>query len=173
MQAGTRRGLGCYHGPPSTGTRMSSSLISAGPTSPNETAVLRWTVHPAAQERGKAGVVSAIVAVAGLLAFAASGSALLALLGVLFLLGSLRAFYLPRTYVLDGQGAREEGPLARPRRLSWSEVRRVTRARNGLQLSPLFSESRWRAEDGLFLRTAGNEERVAAFVAARAEVGAA
>jgi hypothetical protein len=147
--------------------------MSSAPTSPTDTAVLRWTVHPAAQERAKAGVVSAIVAVAGLLAFAASGSALLAVLGVLFLLGSLRAFYLPRTYVLDGQGACEQGPLARPRRLSWSEVRRVSRARNGLQLSPLFTDSRWRADAGLFLRTAGNEERVAAFVAARAEVAAA
>jgi hypothetical protein len=148
--------------------------MSSAQECPTETAVLRWTVHPAAQDRAAAGVVSGIVVLAGLLAFAMSGSGLLASAGVLFLLGSLRAFYLPRTYVLDAQGAVEEGPLARPRRLAWSEVRRVSRARHGLQLSALFQESRWRPQPGLFLRTAGNAESVAAFVAAhRAEESAA
>jgi len=140
--------------------------MSSAHDSPSEAAVLRWTVHPAAQDRAAAGVVTAIVAVAGLLAWALSGSVLLAVLGVLFLLGSLRAFFLPRTYVLDAQGATEQGPLARPRRLPWGEVRRVTRARHGLQLSPLFRDRRWGADAGVFLRTAGNAEHVAAFVAA-------
>ena len=130
-------------------------------------AVLRWTVHPAAQDRARAAIVLGIVALAGLLAFTVAGSPLLAVVGVLFLLGSLRAWFLPRTYVLDAEGAREEGPLAAPRRLPWSDVRRVVPGRHGLHLSPLFGDSRWRPDRGLFLRTAGNAERVAAFVAAR------
>ena len=141
--------------------------------SPAGEPVLRWTVHPAAQDRLRAALLLAVVVVAGLLALAVSGSALLAAAGALVLLGSLRAFFLPRTYVLDEAGAREEGPLAAPRRLLWSDVRRVTRDRHGLQLSPLFHESRWRAERGLFLRTRGNAERVWAFVdARRPEAGA-
>jgi len=147
--------------------------MSAAEDRSTDASVLRWTVHPAAQDRAAAGVVAGIVLVAGLLAFALSGSAPLAVAGVLFLLASLRAFFLPRTYVLDAAGASESGPLGRPRRLAWSEVRRVTRVRRGLQLSPLFRESRWRAEAGLFLRTAGNAERVAAFVAAHHAEGAA
>src|SRR5262249_38352240 len=98
---------------------------------------------------------------------------LLSVAGTLFLLASLRAWFLPRTYVLDADGAREEGPLAQPRRLAWADVRRVTPARHGLHLSPLFRDSRWRADRGLFLRTRGNVERVAAFVAARRPQGPA
>ena len=135
--------------------------------SPADEPVLRWTVHPAAQDRLRAALLLGVVALAGLLAFAVSGSALLAGAGALFLLGSLRAFFLPRTYVLDATGAREEGPLAAPRRMPWAEVRRVTRGRHGVHLSPLFSEGRWSRDRGLFLRTRGNAERVAAYVAAR------
>jgi len=141
--------------------------------SPADEPVLRWTVHPAAQDRLRAALLLAVVAVAGLLALAVSGSALLAATGALVLLASLRAFFLPRTYVLDATGAREEGPLAAPRRLEWSEVRRVTRERHGLHLSPLFSEGRWSRDRGVFLRTRGNAERVAAYVAARRPESAA
>jgi len=141
--------------------------MTARDDSPADDQVLRWTVHPAAQDRARAAVVLGIVALAGLLAFSVAGSALLAVAGVAFLLASLRAFFLPRTYVLDAEGAREEGPLAAARRMPWSDVRRVTSARHGLHLSPLYAESRWRADRGLFLRTLDNAERVAAFVAAR------
>ena len=140
--------------------------------SPADEPVLRWTVHPAAQDRLRAALVLGVVALAGLLALAVSGSALLAAAGALLLLGSLRDFFLPRTYVLDAAGAREEGPLAAPRRLAWSEARHVTRERHGLHLSPLFSEGRWSRDRGLFLRTRGNAERVAAYVAARRPEGA-
>ena len=129
--------------------------------------VLRWTVHPAAQDRLRAALLAGVVLLAGLLAFAVSRSALLAAAGALMLLVSLRAFFLPRTYVLDAAGAREEGPLQAPRLLAWSEVRRVTPGRHGVHLSPVFHDGRWSRERGLFLRTPGNAERVAAFVAAR------
>jgi hypothetical protein len=140
--------------------------------SPDEP-VLRWTVHPAAQDRLRAALLVAVVALAGLLAFALSRSALLAAAGASMLLASLRAFFLPRTYVLDASGAREEGPLQSPRLLAWAEVRRVTRGRHGVHLSPLFHDGRWSRERGLFLRTHGNAERVAAFVAARRPEAAA
>ena len=141
--------------------------MAARDDSPADPSVLRWTVHPAAQDRARAAVVLGVVLLAGLLAFAASRSPLLSTAGSLFLLASLRSFFLPRTYVLDAAGAREEGPLGTPRRLAWSDVRRVTRDRHGLHLSPFFQDSRWRSDRGLFLRTRGNAERVAAFVAAR------
>src|SRR5258705_1893106 len=141
--------------------------------SPSGEPVLRWTVHPAAQDRLRAALLLAVVALAGLLALAVSGSALLAAAGALLLLASLRAFFLPRTYVLDATGAREEGPLAAPRWLAWSEVRRVSQQRHGLYLSPLFSEGPWSRDRGLFLRTRGNAEHVAAYVAARRPEAAA
>jgi len=141
--------------------------MSAGDHSSKDEPVLRWTVHPAAHDRARAVLVLAVVALAGLLAFVLSQSALLAAAGTFLLLASLRAFFLPRTYVLDARGAREEGPLATARTLPWSDVRVVTRVRNGVHLAPLYVEPRWRADRGLFLRTHGNAERVAAFALAR------
>jgi hypothetical protein len=141
--------------------------MSAGDDSPSDEPVLRWTVHPAAHDRARAMLVLAVIALAGLLAYVLSHSALLAAAGTGLLLASLRAFFLPRTYVLDARGAREEGPLAAARTLPWSEVRVVSRVRHGVHLAPLHLDRRWHADRGLFLRTDGNAERVAAFALAQ------
>ena len=134
------------------------------PASPAEPAPLRWTVHPAARHPARAALLLLVIAVTALLVRAVSGSDLAAGLGALLLLGSLRAWFLPRTYLLDGQGALEEGPLQAPRRLPWEAVRSVSAERHGVHLSPLHRPSRWLADRGLFLRTAGNAEHVTAFV---------
>ncbi len=127
---------------------------------------LRWTVHPAAADPVRAVLLGAVVLVASVLATQYSGSAALGAVSALLLAASLRAWYLPRTYAVDPSGASEEGPLAAPRRLAWSEVRAVRKARFGVYLSTLHTQSRFVRDRGLFLRTAGNREEVLGYARA-------
>lgn len=131
---------------------------------------LRWTVHPAAHRPGYAIVVSLVIVLATLLTWSMTGWVWMTVLAPLFLGVSLRAFYLPRTYSLDEEGAHEEGPLQATRHLAWSEVRRVSRGRHGVYLSPLHGDSRWIRDRGVFLRTEENTEKVADFVMSRRTV---
>jgi hypothetical protein len=125
---------------------------------------LRWRVHPAAQEPGRALLLLSVIGVAGLLAARSSGSPALGVLGALALLLSLRAWFLPRHYALDAGGAAESGPLCAGRQLPWSRVRTVMRSRFGVHLGTRHTDSRMLADRGLFLRTAGNADAVLAFV---------
>ena len=128
------------------------------------TASLRWTIHPAADEPGRASLVALAIILAGLLSWRLSGEVWLGLAGTGMIAVAVRAFFLPRTYRLDADGAAEDGPLATPRHLGWDEVRRVSRARFGIHLSPLHSVSRWLPDRGVFLRTRGNRDAVLEFV---------
>jgi hypothetical protein len=128
---------------------------------------LSWTVHPAAREPASALGVAVVIVLAAALTSALTASTPLAVLAAAALAGSLRAFFLPRHYVLDEDGALEQGPLQATRRLTWAEVRSVTRERHGVHLSPLHRPSRWTPDRGLFLRTAGNADIVAAWALAR------
>jgi hypothetical protein len=126
-----------------------------------------WTVHPAAHRPGRAVIVVLVILLATLLTWSMSGWIWMTALAPVFLLASLRAFFLPRTYRLDDEGAHEEGPLQAARHLAWSDVRRVSRGRNGVYLSPLHSDSRLVRDRGVFLRTEENMEGVADFVLSR------
>ena len=131
---------------------------------PLDADVVRWTVHPAGRNPARAAVIVAVIAVAGLLSWRVSGAPLFAVLCTLILGGSLRAYFLPRTYVLDGEGASESGPLCTTRVLPWHEIRAVTRARLGLYLSPRLVDSRVLPDRGLFLRMPPDRSHVEAFV---------
>lgn len=133
---------------------------------PPDAGEISWSVHPAAEQRGRTLAVVAVLAVAALLTFRVSGSALLGATALLVLLLSVRAWFLPRRYVLDRRGASESGPLCRTRRLDWTMVRRVQAARAGIHLSPRHAESRLLPDRGLFLRTAANNAAVLAAVQA-------
>jgi hypothetical protein len=131
---------------------------------------LRWTVHPAAEQRLRTAMLVLAIGLVAALVRSVTGSDVSAALASLLLLASLRAWFLPRTYVLDAAGACERGPLMAPRRLPWSEVRTVSRERHGVHLSPLHRPSRRLADRGLFLRTgdsAGLGAQVADFAGSR------
>ena len=127
-------------------------------------ATLTWTVHPAAERPGRAVLLTLILLVAAALAARQTGSALFGVAGLVFLAVSLRAFFLPRTYALDGQGAEERGPLTATRRLAWTAVQRVSPGRFGVHLSPRLTDSRLLPDRGLFLRTHGNRDEVTRFL---------
>lgn len=145
---------------------MASSSTDPEPA-PTGAQRLSWTVHPAARDPARAAVVALVVALAALLAWSVTRSVAVTAAGAALLLGSLAAFFLPRTYVLDESGAAEHGPLRPLRRLSWDAVRCVTRERHGVHLSPLFRPSRWTVDRGLFLRAPENAEDVARFARQR------
>lgn len=145
---------------------MASSSTDPDPA-PTGAPQLSWTVHPAAREPARAAVVALVVALAALLAWSVTRSVVVTVAGMALLLGSLAAFFLPRTYVLDDAGAAEHGPLRPLRRLSWGTVRCVTRERHGVHLSPLFRPSRWTVDRGLFLRAPENAEEVELFARRR------
>ncbi len=124
-------------------------------------AALRWTVHPAAAQPLRTLAILATLGLASVLVYSVSGSVGSASLAALLLFGSLRAWFLPRTYELDAMGAMEHGPLQAPRRLAWTELRAVTQERHGVHLSPLHRPSRWVRDRGLFLRTDQRSELAA------------
>jgi hypothetical protein len=128
---------------------------------------MRWTVHPAAHHKGLAFVVVLVILLATVLTWSLTRWIWMTALAPLFLLVSLRAFFLPRTYSLDDDGAHEEGPLQAARHLAWADVRRVSRVRHGVHLSPIHSNSRFVRDRGVFLRTEENTESVADFVLSR------
>jgi hypothetical protein len=127
-------------------------------------AELRWTVHPAGDNPPQGFAVAAVIFIASVLTWRVSGSTLVGLFALVLLSASLRAFFLPRRYTLDAEGAAESGPLCRRQTMAWDSVRRVSASRFGLQLSALHNTSRLVAERGLFLRTSGRQEQVRAFV---------
>jgi hypothetical protein len=136
------------------------------PARPNPP-TLSWTVHPAVRDPARTVALVGIVGLAILLTWTLTRSPPLAALAAAGLLGSLRAWFLPRRYVLDERGARVEGPLLSARGIAWERVRAVTRERHGVHVSPLHRSSRWLPDRGLFLRTDDNAADVAAFVASR------
>lgn len=145
------------------GAPVPLATMSERPTPPGVPAELCWTVHPAARSPARALAVAGVVLLAALLAWRITGSTLLAALALLLLGLSVADWFLPRTYTLDGAGARLVGFLCRSRRLAWHEVRRVSAAHAGVHLSPLHSDSRFLPDRGIFLRTNGNRAQVLAF----------
>ena len=125
---------------------------------------LAWTVHPAADDPLRAVCLVGVMAIASLIAYRLTESGLFAVFTLIVLMLSLRAFFLPRHYTLDAEGAGETGPLCAPRRLGWPDVRKVARSRFGVYLSTLHSNSRFVRDRGLFLRTAGNRQQVQDFI---------
>lgn len=146
--------------------------VERGQATPDrdDTATMEWTVHPAAERPLRALIVAVVLLAAAALAARASGSLALGIAGLAFLLLSLRAFFLPRRYVLDDRGAGEQGPLSSRQRIAWDDVRCVSPGRFGVHLSPRLTDSRLLPDRGLFLRTRiGGPDRdaVAAFAASR------
>ena len=131
---------------------------------PGQGSELAWTVHPAADDPLRAVCLAGVIGIAGLITYRLTESGVFAVFALLVLALSLRAFFLPRHYTLDTDGAGEAGPLCAPRRLGWADVRKVARSRFGVYLSTLHSNSRLVRDRGLFLRTAGNREQVQAFI---------
>lgn len=133
---------------------------SASPAGGDHAPLLRWTVHPAAQSPARALLVASLIAGVSLLAAQLSVSPEFGLLALVFLAFSLRAFFLPRTYEFDADGAQESGPLCATRRVAWAELKQVRAVRFGVWLGERHNSSRMLPAHGLFVRTQGNRSAV-------------
>ena len=127
---------------------------------------LRWRSCPLVDDYPRSlGFVAAFVGVclAVGVAFGGPGYGLLAaaLLSI-----SLARYYLPTTFELDDRGVTVR-LLGQARKMAWSEIRRAQARPDGVYLSPFEGPSRLESFRGLFVRYAGNAEKVVSFVGSK------
>ena len=130
----------------------------------NEDPGLEWTTHLARCRPAQAAGAVAVIAAAALAAGFGFQSLLLGLLAAALLIASVSDYLFPLTFTLTDEAAEARGPLHR-RRLTWTNVRRVSRDDLGLKLSPLPQPSRLDAFRGIYLWFEDNADDVTAFVA--------
>lgn len=123
-----------------------------------------WTVHPAARSPARAALVAGLILGVSALTAQLADTPGFGWLALAFLAASLRAFFLPRRYRVDAEGAEEAGPLCATRRLPWARVKQVVPARFGVWLGERLHPSRLLPARGIFLRTQGNRAEVLAAV---------
>lgn len=125
---------------------------------------LQWTIHLARRRPVRTAVALGFILAAAVCAGWAFRSPLFGLLAALLLTAAIADYLLPVRYRLGEDGLEARGFLHR-RRMTWSQVRRVTRDHLGVKLSPLPRPSRLEAYRGIYLWFAGNEDRVMATIA--------
>lgn len=134
--------------------RLAAALDTStvGPTEPTAAADARWVHrrHLAAEQPGRAAaaVVGSLLVVA--LAARLFGSPVFAVLGGLFVFGSLADFLLPCTWRLTTAGAERRGFLL-GRQLAWPRVQRAYVLPDGVLLSPLPKRTWLDTYRGLFV----------------------
>ena len=126
---------------------------------------LTWTVHPARERPTHAALAGGFV-LALSVGIAISYHAGFGALSLLFLLVSLREFFLPTRCTLDGDGV-ELRRLGLSRRRAWSDFRRFQAGPRAVLLSPFSRPSRLDTYRGLVLPLAAAvRERALAVIAA-------
>jgi len=129
-------------------------------------ATLRWRSWPLVDDYPRSlGFVAAFVG-ACLVVGVAFGGPGYGLLAAALLSVSLARYYLPTTFELDDRGATVR-LLGSARKMAWPEVRRAQTRPDGVYLSPFDRPSRLESFRGLFLRYAGNAEKVVSFVGSK------
>jgi len=124
---------------------------------------LSWRSLPVADDFPRSLLLVGAVAASCVAVGVAFGGAGYALLAAALLGASLARYFAPTRYVLDERRAAARF-LGHTRGVAWGEVRRVTRHREGVHLSPFERPSRLDSFRGTFLRFAGNGEEVVRFV---------
>jgi len=125
---------------------------------------LQWTIHLARRRPARTAVALGFILAAAVCAGWAFRSPVLGLLAAFLLTAAIADYLFPVRYRLGEDGLEARGFLLR-RRMTWSQVRRVTRDHLGVKLSPLPRPSRLEAYRGIYLWFAGNEDRVMATIA--------
>lgn len=120
---------------------------------------LNWELRLWKQQPGRRIVVFVCAGVAGLFGWFLFQNALLALVGVLVILGSTTEFWLPLRYTVDAKGARVRSGIS-VTAIDWEDVKRVTLSEDGLKISPLAAPGRTAVFRGVYLRFGENQEEV-------------
>ncbi len=104
-------------------------------------AVIKWTVHPAKEEPGKASFTIIVILLTSFASYIYMDSLYFSIVAIILLAGGLRKFLFPTTFILSPEGV-EIKLLGTSRRQEWSYFKRVIRYENGISLSP-FEKPRW------------------------------
>lgn len=117
--------------------------------------VFRWTVNMFAAEPQKRYVVLAASMVGGAVGWVLFQNIVMALIGILAILGATAESWLPISYTLNEKGATSRCGLS-VSTIEWGDVKRVIMGESGIKLSPLEEETRAAPFRGVFLRPNGN-----------------
>lgn len=128
---------------------------------------MRWQVHLAAREPGKASVVVACALGAGAAGLLLMGHPVFALVGVAVVLGTTLEFLLPLRYELNDDEARVTCGVS-VTAVRWEAVKRIEVDADRAKLSPLAEDTRLSPFRGVTLRFDGDPEEVLAEVRRRA-----
>lgn len=128
------------------------------------TAPLTFSLHLARRNPWKAAAAVALILAASLIAGYSLRSSTLALLTLLLLVASISDFLFPIHFQLTDTGVTVRGLLHR-RYLEWEKVRRVSRDKLGVKLSPLLYPSRLDAYRGIYVWFENNSEEVMDYIA--------
>ncbi len=124
---------------------------------------LRWKVHLARRRPKVTAGVVVIILVAAVFARWTLQAAAYFWLTLLFAGLGLMDFFLPVTYELTPEGAREICLFPR-KFIRWQDVKRVLADAEGIKLSPFATETRLEAFRGIYLRFEDNQDEVEAAV---------
>ncbi len=103
--------------------------------------MIAWTAHPARRRPQDAMLAACVVLLTAYAVLVGLGSALLAALAAVLLVGSIAPFLVPTRYRIDDEGLSERRLLVRRSR-PWSELRRVEVGPAAARVSP-YARPRW------------------------------
>jgi len=133
-----------------------------------ETPLLEYVCHPAKRDMRITILTSVFIVICIVLVWLISYSVFLVGLAILILFGSLAGFYFPTRYFFYSDHFIVKTTLQSLRK-EWSQFRSYYPDKNGVLLSPFGRPSRLENFRGLYIKFAGNRDRVMAIVRSKIE----
>jgi len=121
--------------------------------------LLEYTCHPARRDMRITVLTTVFIIICLVLVWLISYSYLLTGLGVLILFGSLGGFYFPTRYYFYDDHLIVKTTIQTLRK-EWSQYRSYYPDKNGVLLSPFARPTRLENFRGLYIKFAGNRDRV-------------
>ncbi|MCP4566928.1 MAG: tripartite tricarboxylate transporter permease [FCB group bacterium] len=141
---------------------------SASPEEPVDPPIYEYSCHPAARNKGITILTTIFLIVCVVLTWLISFSPFLTVLAVLILFGSMGGFYFPtRYYFYDDHFVVKT--MVQALRKEWNLFRSYYPDKNGVLLSPFGHPSRLENFRGLYIKFAGNRDRVMEIVRSKIE----
>lgn len=136
------------------------------PQTAEETPLYEYVCHPAKRDMRITILTTVFIVVCIILVYLISYSILLVGLAILILFGSLTGFYFPTRYFFYSDHFIVKTTLQSLRK-EWSQYRSFYPDKNGVLLSPFGHPTRLENFRGLFIKFAGNRDRVMEIVSSK------
>jgi hypothetical protein len=133
------------------------------------TPILEFVCHPAKRDLRITALTTLFIIICVVLVWLISYSAFMTGLGVLILFGSLSGFYLPTRYYFYDDHLIVKTTVQKLRK-EWSQFRSYYPDKNGVLLSPFVHPTRLENFRGLYIKFAGNRDRVMGIVRSKIDV---